>query len=102
MAIAPHRYRVEGDVNGRILNGRVRHAFNTLSAHLRHEFALEVCRKVTAHHELRVVTLKDLARDYGAVWKEKDEPLLKLVTPIVEIPWKKQYVYEKVFLIYYF
>lgn len=79
MAVAPHRYRVEGDVNGGILNGLILHASGTLSVHLRHEFALEFRRKVTAHHELSVVTLKDLARDHSAVWKEEDESLLELV-----------------------
>lgn len=67
MAVAPHRYCVEGDVNGGILNGLVLRACDVLSAHLRHEFALEFRRKVTAHHELRVVTLEDLARDHGVV-----------------------------------
>lgn len=85
MAVAPHRYRVEGDVNGGILNGLVCHAFGALSAHLRHEFALEFRRKVTAHHELRVVTLKDLACDHRAVWKEEDESLLELVAQTAEI-----------------
>lgn len=75
MAVAPYRYRVEGDVHSGILNGLVRRA-SSLSAHLRHEFALEFRRKVTAHHELRVITLEDLARDHAAVWKEEDESLL--------------------------
>lgn len=71
MAIAPHRYRVEGDVNGGILNGLVRYASAALSAHLHHEFALEFRRKVTTYHELRIVALEDFAGNSGAIWKKR-------------------------------
>lgn len=78
MAIAPYRYRVEGDVYSRILNRLVRHASDALSAHLRYEFTLEFRRKVTAHRELRIVILENLTRDYGIIWNEEDKSLLEL------------------------
>lgn len=82
-AIAPYRYRVEGDVDGAILNGLARRAAG-LPVHLRHEFALEFRRKVTTHDELRVVTLEDLARNHATVWKEEDESLLAGFAEITE------------------
>jgi len=77
VAVAPHRYRVEGDVDAGILNGLVHHASGTLPAHLHHEFALEFRGEVTAHHELRIVILDDLARDRGTICKEENELRLK-------------------------